>query len=241
MIELKNVSKSYNKKNKVIDDISLKINDSEIFGILGANGVGKTTLIKMITGILEMDDGKILIDDFDIEKEPVKAKKQFGLISDSPDIFLKFRGLEYLNFIADIYEISEDKRKERIIKFSTLFEMDKVLNQKIESYSHGMRQKIMIIGVLLHNPKNCILDEPMTGLDPKAMFELKKIMREQADRGNCIMFSTHILDVAEKICDRIGILNKGKIIFVGTISELKNELKENSSLEELFMEITKND
>ena len=156
-------------------------------------------------------------------------------------MFLKLKGIEYLNFIADIFEIDLEKRKNKIEELSKLFEINDVLNNKIESYSHGMRQKIVIIGSLLHEPNNWIIDEPMTGLDPKATYELKNIMKKYAHENKTVFFSTHILDVAEKICDRIGIINKGKILFVGTIEEMKQELKENKSLEELFMEITKND
>ena len=241
MIEIKNVSKEYKKGIKAIEKINLKINNGEIFGFLGPNGAGKTTTIKMMTGILDIDEGEILIDEKDIEKNPVEAKKRFGYVPDNPEIFLKLKGIEYLNFIADIYEISEEKRKEKIEELSKKFEINKVLNNKIESYSHGMKQKIIIIGALLHSPNNLIIDEPMTGLDPKSTYELKKIMRENADEGKAVFFSTHILDVAEKLCDKIGIINKGKLIFVGTIDEIKKEKKENKSLEELFMEITEND
>ncbi|MCI8655444.1 MAG: ABC transporter ATP-binding protein [Clostridia bacterium] len=241
MIEIKNVSKEYKKGIKAIEKINLKINNGEIFGFLGPNGAGKTTTIKMMTGILDIDEGEILIDEKNIEKNPVEAKKRFGYVPDNPEIFLKLKGIEYLNFIADIYEISEEKRKEKIEELSKKFEINKVLNNKIESYSHGMKQKIIIIGALLHSPNNLIIDEPMTGLDPKSTYELKKIMRENADEGKAVFFSTHILDVAEKLCDKIGIINKGKLIFVGTIDEIKKEKKENKSLEELFMEITEND
>ena len=241
MIEIKNISKSYKKNKKVIDQINLKINDGEIFGFLGPNGAGKTTTIKMITGILQIDKGDILIDSKSIIKNPLEAKKRFGLIPDNPDMFLKLKGIEYLNFMADIYEVSEEERSKQIRELSCLFEMENVLNNKIQSYSHGMRQKIVIIGCLLHSPKNLILDEPMTGLDPKSSFNLKKIMREYADDRKTVFFSTHILEVAEKLCDRVGIINKGKIIFVGTYDEIKKELKRNASLEELFMEMTQND
>lgn len=241
MIEIKNVSKKYKKDKNVIDNLNLEIKDGEIFGFLGPNGAGKTTTIKMITGILEIDKGDILIDKKSITKEPLEAKKQMGLVSDNPDVFLKLKGIEYLNFIADVYEISTEDRMERIKKLAEKFEIINVLNNKIESYSHGMRQKLIIIGALLHNPKNWILDEPMTGLDPKSSFELKNMMRKHANQNNTVFFSTHILDVAERLCDRIGIIDKGKLLFVGTYEDLKNELKENKSLEELFMEIIKND
>lgn len=241
MIEIKNVSKAYKKDVNVISNLNLKINDGEIFGFLGANGAGKTTTIKMITGILDITEGDIYIDDNSIKKNPIEAKKKLGLVLDNPEVFGKLKGIEYLNFIADVYDVSREDRIFRIKELTERFEMDEVLNNKLESYSHGMKQKILIIGSLLSAPNNWILDEPMTGLDPKASFELKKIMREYTKKGKTVFFSTHILDVAEKLCDRIGIINKGKLIFVGTLSEMKNELKENKSLEELFMEIIKND
>jgi ABC-2 type transport system ATP-binding protein len=241
MISIKNVSKSYNKKNKIIEKINLEIKDGEIFGFLGPNGAGKTTTIKMITGILDIDEGDILINNNSIKTNPIQAKKSFGYVPDSPDMFLNLKGIEYLNFIADIYEISQEKRKQKIEELSKLFEINNVLNDKIKSYSHGMRQKIIIIGSLLHEPQNWIIDEPMTGLDPKSTFELKQIMKKITSENKCVFFSTHILDVAEKLCDRIAIINKGKILFVGTLAEMREELKENKSLEELFMEITKND
>ena len=241
MIQIENLSKSYNKKEKTIKNINIEIKNGEIFGFLGPNGAGKTTTIKMITGILNIDEGDIKIDGNSIRKSPIEAKKLFGYVPDNPDMFLKLKGIEYLNFIADIYEVNELDRKKRIEELSKIFEIQNALHQKIETYSHGMRQKIIIIGSLLHNPNNWIIDEPMTGLDPKATFELKKIMRKKVENNQCVFFLTHILDVAEKICDRIGIINKGELIFIGTIEEIKNELKENKSLEELFMEITKND
>ena len=241
MIELKNISKEYKKGKKVIDNLNMTVKDGEIFGFLGPNGAGKTTTIKMMTGILDIDNGDIIIDGNSIKTNPIEAKMSMGLVPDSPDVFLKLKGIEYLNFMADVYDVSSADRKDRINKLSEKFEIANVLNNKIESYSHGMRQKIVIIGVLLHNPKNWILDEPMTGLDPKSSFELKKLMREHVNKGNMVFFSTHILDVAERLCDKIGIIDKGKLLFVGTYEEMKKELKENKSLEELFMEIIKND
>lgn len=241
MIEIKSVSKSYKKGEKAIDNISFEIKDGEILGFLGPNGAGKTTTIKMLTGILDIDEGEILIDGKSIEKDPIEAKQNLGLVPDNPDMFLKLKGIDYLNFVADLYDISKELREERILRFSKIFEMQEALENKIHSYSHGMRQKIVIIALLLHEPKNWIIDEPMTGLDPKATFQLKQLMREHTMKGNAVFFSTHILDVAEKLCDRIGIINKGKLIFLGTYEEMKIELKQNKSLEELFMEITKND
>ncbi len=241
MIEIKNVTKSYEKDKKAVNDINLQIHNNEIFGFLGPNGAGKTTTIKMMTGILGIDKGDVFIDNYSIQKEPLEAKKRFGYVPDNPDMFLKLKGIEYLNFMADIYELSESKRKEQIEKLSKLFEINDVLSNRIESYSHGMKQKVAIIGALLHEPNNLILDEPITGLDPKASFELKNIMRVYTEQNKAVFFSTHILEVAEKICDRIGIINKGEIIFIGTIEEMREKLKENKSLEELFMEITEND
>ena len=210
MIQIQNLTKSYVKDKKSVDNLNLEIKDGEIFGFLGPNGAGKTTTIKMITGILNPDEGDILIDGKSIQKDPLEAKKKFGFVPDSPDMFLKLKGIEYLNFLADIYEISEDTRKERIQVLTAKFEIQDALNSQIQSYSHGMRQKIVICGVLLNNPKNWILDEPMTGLDPKSSFDLKEMMRKHTQEGNSVFFSTHVLEVAEKLCDRVGIINKGR-------------------------------
>ncbi len=241
MIEIKNVSKSYKKGNKVIDDLNLKINNGEIFGFIGLNGAGKTTTIKMLTGILEIDEGEILIDGKSIFTDAVEAKKNIGLVPDNPDIFLKFKGIEYLNFIADVYEVDEEERVKEIEKYAKEFSMEEELENKIESYSHGMRQKIHIIGALLHKPNNWILDEPITGLDPKASYDLKKIMKDYANEGKTVFFSTHILEIAEKLCDRIGIINKGKLVFVGTLEEMRKEFGQKLSLEEMFLEVTENE
>jgi ABC-2 type transport system ATP-binding protein len=241
MIQINNVSKSYDGKNNVIDGMNLQINDGEIFGFLGPNGAGKTTTIKMITGILNIDKGDILIDGISITSRPVEAKQKFGFVPDSPDMFLKLKGSEYLNFIADIYQVNTENRTKRIKELVTRFDMQNCLENKIQTYSHGMRQKIVIIASLLSDPKNWIIDEPMTGLDPKATYELKKIMHEKVQKGDTVFFSTHILDVAEKLCTRVGIINNGKLIFVGSLEEMKIKMKENRSLEELYMEIIKND
>ena len=194
----------------------------------------------MITGILNPDQGDIYIDGKSIKKEPIEAKKAFGFVPDSPDMFLKLKGIEYLNFLAQIYEVPEKEKKERIQKLTKKFEIYNNLNEQIESYSHGMRQKIVICGALLNNPKNWILDEPMTGLDPKSSFDLKEMMKEHSRKGNAVFFSTHILEVAEKLCDRVGIINNGKLAFVGTLDEMKAQFNENTSLEKLFLEITEN-
>jgi len=241
MIKIENISKSYVKDKKSVDNINLEIRDGEIFGFLGPNGAGKTTTIKMMTGILNPDEGDIFIDGKSIRTNSVEAKKNFGFVPDSPDMFLKLKGIEYLNFLADIYEIPKETRKQRIEELTKQFEVYDVLQNQIGSYSHGMRQKIVICGVLLNNPKNWILDEPMTGLDPKSSYDLKEKMRKHTKEGNSVFFSTHVLEVAEKLCDRIGIINKGKLIFVGTYEEMKEKFKENASLEQLFLELTEDE
>jgi ABC-2 type transport system ATP-binding protein len=240
MIELENISKSYNGTMKAVDDLNLKINDGEIFGFLGPNGAGKTTTIKMITGVLDSDSGNIRVNGLDIKQNALEAKKQFGFVPDDPNMFLRLKGIEYLNFIADIYNVSSSDRKKRIENTAKRFEMENALGDKIQSYSHGMRQKIVIMGVLIHNPPVWILDEPMTGLDPKSSFILKEMMREQADSNKTVFFSTHILEVAEKICDRVAIINKGKILFCGKLDTMKEQFKGDESLEKMFLEMTEN-
>lgn len=238
MIELINVNKSYNGKNKAVDNLNFTINSGEIFGFLGPNGAGKSTTIKMITGIIKSDSGSIKVDGLDIEKNPLEVKKKIGYVPDSPDMFLRLKGIEYLNFISDIYDVPTDIRKERINSLSKYFDMESALDDKIQSYSHGMRQKMVVMGALVHDPDVWILDEPMTGLDPKASYNLKEMMRKHADSGKTVFFSTHVLEVAEKLCDRIGIVSKGKIIFCGTIQEMKQKLQEEgSSLEKMFLEL----
>ncbi len=238
MIEIKNVSKSYVKEKKSVDSLNLEVKNGEIFGFLGPNGAGKTTTIRMITGILNIDEGDIIIDGKSIKSKPLEAKRNFGFVPDNPDMFLKLKGIEYLTFMADVYDIPQDERKEKIEDLTKRFEIYSELNNQIQSYSHGMRQKIVICGALLSEPKNWILDEPMTGLDPKSSFDLKEMMRRHARSGKTVFFSTHVLEVAEKLCDRVGIINKGKLVFVGTFDEMKQKFKENASLEELFLEIT---
>ncbi|MGH4140823.1 ABC transporter ATP-binding protein [Clostridium sp.] len=241
MIEITNVNKSYNGKNKAVDNINITIRDGEIFGFLGPNGAGKTTTIKMITGILTADSGKITINGIDIEKNDLEAKKQFGFVPDNPDMFLRLKGIEYLNFMADIYEVTSTIRKERIETLGDRFEMNNALTDQIQSYSHGMRQKIIIMGVLIHEPEVWILDEPMTGLDPKSSYVLKEMMREHANNGKSVFFSTHVLEVAEKLCDRVAVINKGKILFCGTLDELREHFKASGSLEKIFLEMTENE
>ncbi|SFC16878.1 ABC transporter ATP-binding protein [Clostridium uliginosum] len=241
MINIDNITKSYNGNYKAVDDLNLEIKDGEIFGLLGPNGAGKTTTIKMITGIIAPTMGNIEINGININKEPVKAKEQFGYVPDSPDMFLRLKGIEYLNFMADVYGVSIEDRLTRINEMSQRFEMSSVIGDKIQTYSHGMRQKIVLMGVIIHRPKVWILDEPMTGLDPKSSFILKEMMREHADAGNTVLFSTHVLEVAEKVCDKVAIINKGQLIFNGTLDNMRNEFKANESLEEMFLEMTGNE
>lgn len=238
MLEIKNVSKSYNNKINVVDNLNIEIKSGEIFGFLGPNGAGKTTTIKMMTGINGIDKGDILLNGVSISDKPLEAKRKFGYVPDSPDIFLRLKGIEYLNFMCDIYDVPVDVRKSRIKDLAKRFSLEDALGDKIQSYSHGMRQKMVVMGALMHNPDIWILDEPLTGLDPKSAYELKKMMREHADDGKIVFFSTHVLEVAEKVCDRVGIINKGKLLFLGTLEEMKQHFKENQSLEKMFLEMT---
>lgn len=237
MISLKGVSKKYGDK-VAVDRLTLDINDGEIFGFIGPNGAGKTTAIKMITGITDCDEGTILLDNIDIKKNPVEAKKTFGFVPDDPNMFLRLKGIEYLNFIADIYDVPTEKRPEIIEDLANKFEMKPVLNDQIVNYSHGMRQKIVLMGALIHEPNLWILDEPMTGLDPRSSYILKEMMRAHAAKNKVVFFSTHVLEVAEKLCDKIGVINEGKLIFHGTIDQLKARFPEESSLEKIFLELT---
>ncbi|NLC05209.1 MAG: ABC transporter ATP-binding protein [Erysipelothrix sp.] len=239
MIQIQNVSKSYAKTKKAVDDLSLHVPAGTIMGFIGPNGAGKTTTLKMLAGILKADEGSITLNGFDIEKQPIKAKEQFGYVFDTPDFFLQLKGIEYLRFVGDIYEVPSDVRQQRIVELANTLDMNDALNDKIQSYSHGMRQKIMIMGVLLHQPNIWILDEPLTGLDPQSSFNLKQMMKEHAQSGKTVFFSTHVLEVAEKLCDKIAIINHGKINYTGTLVELKEKYPD-QSLEEIFLEVTLN-
>lgn len=237
MIEARSLTMIYGNGKKATDDISFNIKAGEIVGFAGPNGAGKTTVIKMLAGILKPTSGTAVINGFDINKEPEKAKMSFAYIADNPDILIQLTGLEYLNFIADMYEVKEDIRKEKIKTLSERFGMSGVLNTQMREYSHGMRQKLMVISALIHNPPAWILDEPMTGLDPSAAFELKQMMREHAKEGNAVLFSTHVLEVAEQLCDRIIIINNGKIVSEGTLEYLKLT-NPGMNLEEIFVKLT---
>ena len=241
MISIENITKTYNGSYKAVDNLNLEIQDGEIFGLLGPNGAGKSTTIKMITGVIEPTIGNIKINGISINENPVKAKEQFGYVPDSPDMFLRLTGIEYLNFMGDVYNVEASERKGRITELSKRFGMDEALGDKIQAYSHGMRQKIIVMGVVLHKPKVWILDEPLTGLDPKSAFILKEMMREHADAGNTVLFSTHVLEVAEKLCDKVAIINKGQLIYNGTLQHMKENFRENESFEEMFLELTNNE
>lgn len=239
MLKIEQVSKTYGNKNeKAVDNISFEVHPGEIFGFVGPNGAGKTTTIKMIVSLLAPNTGKIIINGIDNQENILEAKKQFSYVPDNPELFEKIKGIEYLKFIADVYQIPTSERQASIEKFLDIFEIKDAVNDPIGSYSHGMKQKLALVGALIHDPQLFILDEPMVGLDPKASFELKKIMKEHCERGRSVFFSTHVLDVAEKICDRIAIIKKGKIIEVGTMTEIREKAGSQESLENIFLELT---
>ena len=233
MLNINKVSKSFENNKKVLNNITFDIKCGEIFGFIGHNGAGKTTLIKAIVGIHDFDEGEILIDSKNIKSDPIACKKKFAYIPDNPDLYEYLTGLQYLKFIGDIFKVHQAKRQDLIKFYSNRFDLDKDLGNTISSYSHGMKQKLAIISALIHSPKLLILDEPFVGLDPKAAFTLKEIMKEFCSVGGSIFFSTHVLEVAEKICDRIAIIKNGNVIAYGTTDEVIG----NSSLENVFMEL----
>lgn len=237
MIQIENVTKTYNSTVRAVDNLNLTVNDGEIVGFIGPNGAGKTTTLKMLTGILKPDSGTVLINNFDMQKEPLKAKQVIGYIADSPDMFLRLKGLEFMNLISDIYKVPTEVRKERIKTFATRFDLAEVLDKPMQGYSHGMRQKMMVASALVHDPAVWILDEPLTGLDPKSAYNLKNMMREHADAGNSVLFSTHVLEVAEKLCDKVIIINHGQSLFYGTLDELTSQYPD-MDLEKIFLEMT---
>ena len=232
MIEIKNLTKIYNNK-KVVDDISFTVNDKEIFAFIGHNGAGKTTTIKSIVGINDFDSGEILINGKSIKTQSLEAKKVIAYVPDNPDLYENMRAIDFINFICDMYEIDEEKRQNRILKNAKLLEIEDKLNDEISSFSHGMKQKIAIISALAHDPDILIMDEPFVGLDPKAVYDLKNIMKEMCQNNKTIFFSTHILDVAEKLCDRVAIIKNGKIVKVGKMKDIKGD----ESLETVFLEL----
>lgn len=237
MLQIKNFTKSYKGSFKAVNNISLHIKKGDIFGFIGHNGAGKTTTIKAIVGILDFNEGDILINGISVNKDPIACKKITAYIPDNPDLYESLTGIQYLNFIGDIYQVSKYERENIIKQYSDAFELTKSLGDLISSYSHGMKQKLAIISALIHKPKLLVLDEPFVGLDPKAAHTLKEIMKSLCDNGCSIFFSTHVLEVAEKLCNRIAIIKKGEIVAYGDTSKIKGD----HSLEELFMELIDNE
>lgn len=233
MIEIKNVSKTYDGKKRVLKDVSFKIEDGEIFAFIGHNGAGKTTMIKSIIGILDFEEGDILINNKSIKDNPVECKKIMAYVPDNPDLYENMKAIDFINFICDMYEVDEDIRKKNTIKYAKMFEIEDKLGDDISSFSHGMKQKVALIAALSHEPKVLIMDEPFVGLDPKAVYDMKEIMRDMAKNGKTIFFSTHILDVAEKLCDRVAIIKNGTIVKVGKMKDIKGD----ESLEQVFLEL----
>lgn len=232
MLEIKNYSKSYGSDKKAADNVSLNVESGDIFGFIGHNGAGKSTTIRAVVGVLDFTEGEIFIDGHSVKDEPLECKKITAYIPDNPDLYENLTGIQYLNFIADVFEIGASEREEKIKKYADLFEITDALGDLISSYSHGMKQKVAIISALIHEPKLLVLDEPFVGLDPKATYILKEIMHDMCGRGTAIFFSTHVLDVAEKLCNKVAIIKHGKIIACGTMEELT----EGHSLEETFLE-----
>lgn len=232
MLSISHLTKIYGDK-KAVDDLSLHIAPGEIYGFIGHNGAGKTTTLKSVVGILQFDEGEIKIGGVSIKDDPIACKKQLAYIPDNPDLYDFMSGIKYLNFVADIFEVGAEERQERIKKYADMFELTNDLAQPISAYSHGMKQKLAIIAAWMHNPKLIIMDEPFVGLDPKASFLLKEMMREVCKEGGAIFFSTHVLEVAEKLCDKVAIIKSGKLIRSGTMEEVKGD----DSLEEVFLEL----
>ncbi|MCR5441189.1 MAG: ABC transporter ATP-binding protein [Lachnospiraceae bacterium] len=232
MLEIKNYTKSYGNGKKAADNVSLTVEAGDIFGFIGHNGAGKSTTIRAVVGVLDFTEGDIFIDGHSVKTEPIECKKITAYIPDNPDLYENLTGIQYLNFIADVFEIGAAEREELIRKYADAFEITDALGDLISSYSHGMKQKVAIISALIHSPKLLVLDEPFVGLDPKAAFVLKELMHEMCDKGTAIFFSTHVLDVAEKLCNKVAIIKQGRIIDVGTMEELT----EGHSLEEAFLE-----
>lgn len=232
MLEIRHYSKSYGGGKKAADDVSLSVMSGDIYGFIGHNGAGKSTTIRAVVGVLDFTQGEIFIDGHSVKDEPLACKRVTAYIPDNPDLYENLTGIQYLNFVADVFDLSAAQREERIRKYADLFEITDALGDQIGSYSHGMKQKVAIISALIHDPKLLVLDEPFVGLDPKATFTLKQMMHEMCAKGTAIFFSTHVLDVAEKLCNKVAIIRHGKIIEAGTMQELT----EGHSLEETFLE-----
>lgn len=242
MIRLEHVSKSYDGgRTRAVSEFSIEIPSGQIFGLLGPNGAGKSTLLNMIVGVLSPDAGRIEVDGIDLAEDPIGAKRHLCYVSDSPDHLLRLRGYEYLRFVTDVYGVPEDIRATRATMLVKRFGMEGALERQLLSYSHGMRQKMMVIGALLPDPNVWILDEPMVGLDPRAARTLKDSMRAHADAGRTVLFSTHVLDVAERIVDRVGVIAQGELIFQGSVDDLHTRFSADESLEDMFLELTEED
>ena len=231
MIEIKHVSKTYNGEKKALKDVSFKVNDGKIFAFIGHNGAGKTTLIKSIVGILNFEEGDILINNKSIKEEPIECKKEMAYVPDNPDLYENMRAIDFINFICDMYDTPIDIRTENITKYAKMFEIEDKLNDDINSFSHGMKQKVALIAALAHNPKVLIMDEPFVGLDPKAVYDMKELMKEMSKEGKTVFFSTHILDVAEKLCDEVAIIKAGEIVKYGKMKDVMGD----ESLEQVFL------
>lgn len=234
MLKITNFSKSYDNKIKAVNNLSLEVNAGDIFAFIGHNGAGKTTTLKAVAGILPFEEGKIEVEGLDVQKNPIQVKQLFAYIPDEPLLYDTLTGAQYLNFIADLFEVDSQIREEKTEHYADLFEIKKQLNNPLNSYSHGMKQKLQIISALIHSPRLMIMDEPFVGLDPKAAFALKELMREFCDNGGAIFFSTHVLEVAEKLCDKVAIIKDGKLVASGDMDEVKGD----NSLEEVFLELT---
>ena len=232
MLKIEHLTKKYGEK-VAVDDLSLHIAPGEIYGFIGHNGAGKTTTLKSIVGILDFNEGNIFIDGLSIKDSPLECKAKIAYIPDNPDIYDYMTGQKYLNFIADVFKVGKAERNERIKKYADMFELTQALPDVISSYSHGMKQKLVVISALIHEPKLIIMDEPFVGLDPKAAHILKEIMRDICNKGGAIFFSTHVLEVAEKLCDKVAIIKEGKLIRFGTMDEVKGD----ESLESVFLEL----
>lgn len=235
MLNIENFTKSYDGKTNACDSVSLNLESGDLYAFIGHNGAGKTTLLKSIAGIIDFDEGDIRVDGFSIKTDPMEVKKRIAYIPDNPDIYESLSGIQYIDFIADVFNVSLDRRRQLIGEYATMFEIEEVLNNPISSYSHGMKQKVVIISALVHEPKLLLLDEPFVGLDPKASFNLKQVFRTMTEKGVSIFFSTHVLEVAEKLCNKVAIIKKGRIVATG---ETESVIRD-SSLEDIFMEISR--
>jgi len=240
LLTIDHLSKTYRgSRAPAVDDLQLDVRPGEIFGFLGPNGAGKTTTIKAVVGLLRPDRGRILVDGVDVWAQPIEAKRRIGFVPDTPDVYDRLTGREYLSFIADVFEVSAADRERRVGELLEMFALRDAIGDLVQSYSHGMKQKLAVTAALMHDPRLFILDEPMTGLDPRSSHLFKEMMRSHCDAGGSVFFSTHILEVAERLCDRIGIINRGRLVAIGTMDELRQQATGESTLEQIFLELTR--